>query len=455
MSLKWIAFEILISFLEMTTSCYFAAKLFHKELKERRDISILLLFAACGTALLSLRDIGGFYIPDFIPATVIFGLYALVVCKTKLWSAVLWALLNYLLIGVVALSVDPVLSIVLRMPWDRIRNNTELQIVGFIITRLGQLLLSGLILWIMGRFRNPETTVKREGSMIGVSVASIVLLTAILNLEYSMPEEMVRNIVIFICILVLALNFALLLFREILSREKYNNEELKEQNRLISQQIRNQNEVTEMYQSMRALRHDMNNHLHAISGYIQLKEYERAEEYIQKIAEEVEGIEPYRTGNGALDALISSKNALAKKNGIRVEIDLQIPPVLKIADEHLVIVVGNLYDNAIDANLKIPEQEKRFIRIWIQYRNEDLIISFENAAAGENRGSRGRWLTTKKDGNRHGYGIRNMDRIVQLYGGYSQRELKDNVFICRIKLPDIEVEKDTAGSLRSISDISR
>ncbi|MBD5510084.1 MAG: ATP-binding protein, partial [Lachnospiraceae bacterium] len=35
----------------------------------------------------------------------------------------------------------------------------------------------------------------------------------------------------------------------------------------------------------------------------------------------------------------------------------------------------------------------------------------------------------------HGFGIQNIDRIVQMYGGYCERELKNHVFRCRIRIP--------------------
>ena len=96
--------------------------------------------------------------------------------------------------------------------------------------------------------------------------------------------------------LFLIINFGFLLFKEILAKEKLDKKELEAQNQLISMQIRNQNEVNEMYSSIRSLKHDMNNHLHSISGYLQIGEYEKAEEYIQKIVGEVNRIESYRSG---------------------------------------------------------------------------------------------------------------------------------------------------------------
>ncbi|MBD5497294.1 MAG: ATP-binding protein, partial [Lachnospiraceae bacterium] len=99
-------------------------------------------------------------------------------------------------------------------------------------------------------------------------------------------------------------------------------------------------------------------------------------------------------------------------------------------------MIGNLYDNAIDANLKIADEDKRFIHIKILSDGGNLLFLFENAAyEGERSGKADVWATTKKDSFMHGFGIQNIDRIVQMYGGYCERELKNHVFRCRIRIP--------------------
>lgn len=432
----WLIFEGFISFLEMLTSCFFASGIFRKKLGQKRDIAILFFFGFCGTILLTLREVGILPIPDYIPALVIFALYAIFVCHSKWWSAVVWALINYLLIGLVTLSVSAMVSIVLNVPLEILLMRTDGRVICSVLVRIMQLLVVQILLRIMNRTQEPTLGQQRQMSSIVVSVLSILALMMLWNSGEYLTEENISYFNIFICLLIMLTNFILFFLNEILSREKSLNQELKAQNQIVSMQIRNQNEVNEMYHNMRAMKHDMNNHLHAISGYIQLGDYEKAEDYIQKIVGEVSAMEALQSGNSAIDALIGSKTILAKNNGIRVDADISVPVELNISTEHLIIVLGNLYDNAIDANLKIEEEEKRYINIQILFKNDSLLLYFENAAIGEDRGNRFHWPTTKKETFEHGFGIKNIDRIVQLYDGYCQREQKDNVFICRIRIPN-------------------
>ena len=141
-----------------------------------------------------------------------------------------------------------------------------------------------------------------------------------------------------------------------------------------------------------------------------------------------------------LDALLGSKGVLARKNSISVELDAVVPPDLWMEETHLAVMLGNLYDNAIDASLKIEDKLKRYIRIEIAYREGNLMICFSNAAKEDAKRDGDVWHTTKERGSEHGFGIRSIDRIVRQYNGFITRELKDNVFTCWIRVPDMRAE---------------
>ena len=419
----WIMFEGFISFMQMLISLFFVARLFEKKLERKQDVLTLLGCSLAGALLLLLRESGILPIPELVLVVFIFCVYVRFVCKAKWLLAILWALIDYLLNGIVSITTSSILSMVQEVPMDVFWGQTDGRILVCVLIRLMQLMASEVVLVIMKRFQKQTSTLRNELGMIGITIFSIVAL-------------MLLWINIFICVLFLMLNFGYLLFKEILSQEKHYNKELTAQNQLISMQIRNQNEVNEMYQSMRALRHDMNNHLHSISGYLQVGEYAKAEDYIRKIIGAVSKVEGIQSGNSMLDALIGSKTNLARTNGIWVDIEVNVSRKLQIAADHLTVVLGNLYDNAIDANLKIDNIAERYIRIKISLNQKELLIYFENAARGENKANKGFWGTTKKNTFVHGFGIKNIDRIVQLYDGYCERKLEDNVFVCSIRLPD-------------------
>ena len=97
------------------------------------------------------------------------------------------------------------------------------------------------------------------------------------------------------------------------------------------------------------------------------------------------------------------------------------------------IIVGNLFDNAIEACMQLPEEE-RMIRVYMDIKNTQLYMSFTNSTAQKKQKKEaGRFRTTKGTG--HGYGLVRIDTIVERYQGYLRRESEDGAFTTEILLP--------------------
>lgn len=433
--MEWIILESIFSFIEMLTSCFFATGIFRKKLKGKIIEFAIILFSIFGTAFLMLREYVFKWIPDFVPAVLLFTLYAITICQAKWWSAVSWALVNYLFIGIISITTDYMLRMCLDLSVEVEKTFGSIWFFSCIITRIGQFLLSEIILCVWKRF--PVSTVVHRGSrkIIIFSSISIIMIWILWSKGTDLNEEVLYSNSL-VCLLVLSMNLSILLFDEVLAKEKYVEEELKTQNKLIALQMRNQDEINNMYQSILSLKHDMNNHLHTISGYMQVGEYVKAQEYVGEIVGRIGKIKSFHSGNAVVDALIGSKTALAEMNEITVDVEMAALPDLQLTDGDLTVMIGNLYDNAIDANLKISDVNRRFIHIKILYDGGNVLFMFENATLEEKHiGNMDVWTTTKEDSSVHGFGIKNIDRIVQMYDGYCERDMKDHVFRCRIRVP--------------------
>ena len=166
-------------------------------------------------------------------------------------------------------------------------------------------------------------------------------------------------------------------------------------------------EVENMYRQIRGWRHDYRNHI------------------------QVDTV--IKTGNKMTDAILNSKISLAKSKHIPVVADAHVPVALKTSEMDLCIIIGNLFDNAIEASLQLPE-EKRMIRIYMDMKNTQLYMSFTNfTATKKQKKISGRFHTTKGQG--HGFGLVRIDDIVERYGGYLSRNSEDGAFTTEILLP--------------------
>lgn len=194
-------------------------------------------------------------------------------------------------------------------------------------------------------------------------------------------------------------------------------------------------EVQNIYQTMRAWRHDYHNHMQAIKALLEMNKKDELSEYLDNLEKDLDSIDiAIRTGNVGLDAILSSKVSIARKNNIEVNCTAKVPENMKISDVHLCAVVGNLMDNAIEACEKIPaDSEPRFIRVYIGLFKSQLYISVTNSTREKER-RRISELVTSKLGE-HGFGLRRIDKIVEQYNGYINRKNEPGVFATEVMLP--------------------
>ena len=133
------------------------------------------------------------------------------------------------------------------------------------------------------------------------------------------------------------------------------------------------------------------------------------------------------------DAILNSKISLARSKNIPVKADAHVPVALTTPAIDLSIILGNLFDNAIEASLALPEG-KRMIRVYMDMKNTQLYLSFTNFTANKKRRKlNGRFSTTKGQG--HGFGLLRIDKLVEQHGGYLSRNSEDGAFTTEILLP--------------------
>lgn len=194
-------------------------------------------------------------------------------------------------------------------------------------------------------------------------------------------------------------------------------------------------EVENMYRQMRLWRHDYRNHIQAMKAYAAAGDLSSIRRYLDELDTDLATVDTViKTGNPMTDAILNSKISLAKSKGIQVIADAHIPVKLQLSEMDLCCILGNLFDNAIEASLKLPEPERR-IRVYMDMKGTQLYISFTNFTAGKKLSKMaGRFSSTKKEQG-HGLGLVRIDTIVERLEGYLSRNSEDGAFTTEILLP--------------------
>ena len=189
-----------------------------------------------------------------------------------------------------------------------------------------------------------------------------------------------------------------------------------------------------MYRQIRHWRHDYRSHIQTMKAYAQNGNLEAIKTYLDALDTDLSTVDTViKTGNAMADAILNSKISLAKSKNITVQADAHIPLALRTSELDLCVIIGNLFDNAIEASLKLPE-EQRLIRVYMAMKNTQLYISFTNFTSSKKLAKvNGRFSTTKGQG--HGFGLVRIDNIVERLEGYISRNSEDGAFTTEILLP--------------------
>ena len=195
-------------------------------------------------------------------------------------------------------------------------------------------------------------------------------------------------------------------------------------------------EVENMYRQIRGWRHDYRNHIQVMKALAANGDLDGLKAYLDELDTDLNTVDTViKTGNAMADAILNSKISLARSRNIPVQADAHIPVQLRMSELDLCVILGNLFDNAIEASLALPEGQ-RMIRVYMDMKGTQLYISFTNFTAAKKQRKLGRrFATTKGEG--HGFGLVRIDNIIDRLDGYLTRNSEDGAFTTEILIPQV------------------
>ena len=251
---------------------------------------------------------------------------------------------------------------------------------------------------------------KRQTYILIVIPATSVFILCILLYGSSEGTE-----ALWICVSTLIINLSVFYLYHMMV-ENYKN--VRENDIYKQQTYAYQNQLDVIMESqncIKALRHDMKNHILALQMLLQKKDWEEADRYLSSMQDFMANPSEYiTTGNDTIDSLLNYKLQRANDVLNTVEARINIPERLILHSFDLNVVLGNLIDNAIEA---ASQTEEKKLKIAIKLDKGVLFINIRNSCQGIAEGKVQHLETTKADGPNHGIGLRNVRRIVEKYHG--------------------------------------
>lgn len=142
-----------------------------------------------------------------------------------------------------------------------------------------------------------------------------------------------------------------------------------------------------------------------------------------------------KTGNEALDVILTDKNLYSKKNNIVFSCVADGSKLSFMETSDIYALFGNAVDNAIEAVMHLPNENDRRISIQIKNIGNMLIVRVENKFDGKIAIKNGVFQTSKQEKDYHGFGIKSMQLITQKYGGALTCVTNNDFFVLKIIFP--------------------
>lgn len=259
--------------------------------------------------------------------------------------------------------------------------------------------------------------------LISIQLASISVCYVV---QCHAADKDFPDYMVFFMAVLLFVNIMIVFYVEALrknEKEKYL-AELTEQHYHL--QIEYYQQLLEKQQETKALWHDIKKYTAAMQAVAAQNDSEQLRQIAQAAADAYERVKDISAvGNPVVDALLNQYLRSAKENQIQVLLDITIPEVLAISTLLLSVVIGNTFDNAIEA-CRLIAPEKRMIHLQLRKQNRILFYSIENPYIDA--------VTQLRVGKHHGYGLKNVERAVNQNNGNFQLEKVDGNFIVQIRL---------------------
>lgn len=347
--------------------------------------------------------------------------------KGNIPAKIIMSVLAFLLISIIEIIVMFIIILIFNISVTEAIHIPAYRLLGIIVSKTLALLIVSIIRF---KYKNKSLILKPTDWLLFLIIfsTSIVAVFLIFRLSFNIDSEFMYNLSV-LCSLGLLLStfFALYMYEHLAKQaETIRNQEQYEQH--LKMQLKHLDEILITQKQIKKFKHDFNNYTIGLQAYIDDHDFQGANEYINKLKETfAPGEDIVETGNTALDAILSTKIAIAKSKGIAVDTKIQIPEKLSVDPIDICIIFGNSLDNAIEACERTHLADKK-ISITILCKDEAVFCKIINTAP---KPKNSLLHTSKADKKNHGFGLENIRTALSKYNAVPGIERTDTEFVLK------------------------
>lgn len=357
---------------------------------------------------------------------IVLGMVAAVVCyEGSLWEKIVVPFIETLISTVTELVVMHVMAIVFECPVTAIVTAPMYRFIGILMSKLAALAVCNGLRVKRCMRRIDLNNIYWILYMLLFSIVGMVSFF-IFRIGYEFNNTFYNS---FATMSAVGMTFCTVLVLYLYEKQAEQGAQLRKREqyeRHLKSQIKHLDEILLKQEELRRARHDMTNQLVTIQGYFHESDIAGGETYIASLLQNLQTPSSrIRTGNSALDAILSTKKALAESKDIIVDMEVQISDQLPLEPVDVCVIFGNALDNAIEACDRITEGEKKISLVLVQ-RAGKLFCHLINTAPMNP--SKDFSITSKADKENHGFGLVNLKESLEKYDSEPVIDYKDELF---------------------------
>lgn len=187
---------------------------------------------------------------------------------------------------------------------------------------------------------------------------------------------------------------------------------------------------------IREIKHDIRHFVGAMSRLADEGKLEELRAFVGEYSEKTEMDQlPVFCENVVANSIIGYYYMRARESGISFESRGNIGRELAISDSDLCIVLGNALENAVEACRQMDAPEAGFVSVEAARIKGQILLKVSNTYNGKLQLQEGRCISTK-GGKSTGLGIRNIEKVMELYRGFVKIEHTDKEFTLMAAFPE-------------------
>ena len=362
--------------------------------------------------------------------------FVTILYKDDLRNKIIFTLIYFIILVISDIFVANTISIVLQKDIvEIITKNQSLRLIMFCGSKVIVFSILRITVYFTDR-DNLEIPIKYWYKIISTGVISLIILMIICDMGFNIPKYSNKSIY-FVATSMGILIINIIIYDTFIQLGRYFKKEQ------IYNIIDVKNEMMQDYyiareeshEETRKLIHDFKNHLLCISFLIKDNNIVAVKDYVKSINEVSYSLDDLiRSGNNIVDAVLNQKLSYSEKLNIDLEVNATIEDKINIESIDLCAVLSNLIDNAIEASIKIDNENNRKIKVKINEYKDYLFISISNISKLNPLVGLERFKTTKLDRKNHGLGIKIVENVVGKYNGSIEYDWEEDIFTVKVLL---------------------